>query len=484
MGTHVKIICFRHPEWKKPAPYKKVKKSIRRWLRKNFPPMPRHIVDIEEVLNCSEWRKRLQYCVEEGITNEITVTSVTDETDFCHVIFHSEKFLNSVLEIDVATATADATFRTVPWLKGSLQILIFSVISYGKITPIFFVLMSAKSFVAYNSVAKKIRELSPRLKMEKLITDFEIALKKAFCYNFPEIKKLIGCFFHLCYNLDKYINKENLRKYLLEYECLHAFVEKVKHLALLPAEDITETFNYLVERLDTLDDIKLLDGSEEFEQPRIVMDPFISYFRRYWLRITTPTNFSVYLETRRTNNDTERNNRAWNKVVGNHPNFVDFIGKLIVFMQITHHDYNDTKRNCYSERKLSEEETHREQIIKTNWLTIRDAVFATPLERQQIILQFLENCRRIVYKHGVELHKSLLTGEDEPPANTIKDTCTVIRSTPWEELEDADNWRCPFCTVLLENETSYFSHVDLMHSLHKCDNCGEFYHPEKQHDLC
>lgn len=66
--------------------------------------------------------------------------------------------------------------------------------------------MSPKSFAAYNSVAKKIRELAPGIKLEKLISDFEVALKKAFKLNFPEIEKVIGCFFHLCYVSVIFIN--------------------------------------------------------------------------------------------------------------------------------------------------------------------------------------------------------------------------------------------------------------------------------------
>lgn len=131
-------------------------------------------------------------------------------------------------------------------------------------------------------------------------------------------------FYMLFYqNIDKFINKEHLRLYLNEYECLHAFVDKVKHLALLPAEDIIPIFYYLVDSLNKLEKLPLLDGSGETFRP---MDPFIVYFERYWLRQVTPEQFSVFLESKRTNNDTERNNREWNAVMGTHPNIVSFLG--------------------------------------------------------------------------------------------------------------------------------------------------------------
>lgn len=77
--------------------------------------------------------------------------------------------------------------------------------------------MSSKSFAGYNAVARKIRQLAPQLNIEKLISDFEIALKQAFLHNFPEIEKLISCFFNLCYvsifkKLRNFIKLLNLSK--------------------------------------------------------------------------------------------------------------------------------------------------------------------------------------------------------------------------------------------------------------------------------
>lgn len=115
--------------------------------------------------------------------------------------------------------------------------------------------------------------------------------------------------------------------YLSAYECLHAFVEKVKHLALLPENDIVKTFDLLVENLSNLEELPLIDGSGKTFLPIDLLGEFIGYFRRYWLKQVTPSQFSVFSEARRTNNDTERNNRAWSEVIGNHPTIVSFMGK-------------------------------------------------------------------------------------------------------------------------------------------------------------
>lgn len=131
-SVHLKY-NYRNPQWTKAKPYNKVKRFVRFLLRKDFPPLPKNIVDVAEILQRDEWKKRLIYVAEEGIENEITVTNVIDEADFCHVIFHSDNFLKKIMEIDVSVATVDGTFKTVPWLKGSYQMLIFSVISFGKV---------------------------------------------------------------------------------------------------------------------------------------------------------------------------------------------------------------------------------------------------------------------------------------------------------------------------------------------------------------
>lgn len=59
--------------------------------------------------------------------------------------------------------------------------------------------MSSKSFLAYRVVVRKIQELAPSLNIEKLTSDFETAIRKAFLENFPELKKIIGCYFHYRY---------------------------------------------------------------------------------------------------------------------------------------------------------------------------------------------------------------------------------------------------------------------------------------------
>lgn len=129
---------FSNTEWKLSLPYGCVSRSLRRWMRNGCPAVPKHIVDVGEVLGNDVWKERMTYYVEEK-PKQILVESVIDEDDLCHVIFYSPDFVAKVLEIDMSSATVDGTFRTVPWLKGASQILIISVFSFGKVYIYFFI---------------------------------------------------------------------------------------------------------------------------------------------------------------------------------------------------------------------------------------------------------------------------------------------------------------------------------------------------------
>ena len=55
--------------------------------------------------------------------------------------------------------------------------------------------MSKKKELCYDAVFKTILKLCPTLKPEKIITDFEIALRNSLRKHFPTTK-IIGCWFH------------------------------------------------------------------------------------------------------------------------------------------------------------------------------------------------------------------------------------------------------------------------------------------------
>lgn len=86
-----------------------------------------------------------------------------------------------------------------------------------------------------------------------------------------------------------------------------AFFRKLLGLALLPAADIREAFDWLIE--NTAPDILEFFG-----------DDFIfEYYRNWWLNDVGPEGFSVYGERNRTSNAIEAYHRRMRIKMGSHP---------------------------------------------------------------------------------------------------------------------------------------------------------------------
>lgn len=112
------------------------------------------------------------------------------------------------------------------------------------------------------------------------------------------------------------------------YEAAKSFVEKVKYLACLPAEEVTDTFAELVNQLSRHPPVQSLTNPATTVKLIDIFALFIDYYRRIWLKMIKPEKFSVYGEEHRTNNDTERENRSWHEICGNHPRTINFLGLL------------------------------------------------------------------------------------------------------------------------------------------------------------
>ena len=114
--------------------------KIRVWIRRNFPPMAKHLVDLPDVLNQGLWQKALKYELfqngnEKGskVLKEykINVWAVIDEDGFTSTIFAQPDLL---AKCSLATIfTIDGTFKRAPQLQGVYQLLTFMVEVYNKL---------------------------------------------------------------------------------------------------------------------------------------------------------------------------------------------------------------------------------------------------------------------------------------------------------------------------------------------------------------
>lgn len=98
------------------------------------------------------------------------------------------------------------------------------------------------------------------------------------------------------------------------------FQRDLMNLALLPAEIILEAFTIIYDRL------------RKNLQLHKIMGSFFDYCERQWLNKVGPNKFSVYRETRRTNNALERYHRTLKSQTATNPELVKFLSK---FQQIT-----------------------------------------------------------------------------------------------------------------------------------------------------
>lgn len=97
----------------------------------------------------------------------------------------------------------------------------------------------------------------------------------------------------------------------------HTILRKIIALAFLPSERISEAL-LLIERAAF--DLGKTAGTELYWRN------FFVYFRREWMRVVKPENFSIFKSLHRTNNVIERYHRDLNEEMGSKPSPKHFIG--------------------------------------------------------------------------------------------------------------------------------------------------------------
>ena len=141
-------------------------------------------------------------------------------------------------------------------------------------------------------------------------------------------------------NLHTYFNLQALYKKALTLG-LHGHLQRsneVRHilrqimaLALLPADEIRETY------LEIVDSLTL--------QTRIEMKSFFAYYEVFWLLDITPEIFSVYGLLRRTNNVLESYHRTLKQKLGVHSNIWMFTSNFVLNIFIIQYRYSDEDKN-------------------------------------------------------------------------------------------------------------------------------------------
>ena len=150
--------------------------------------------------------------------------------------------------------------------------------------------MSSRRKRDYKAVLRSVLNLLPSApSVEEFVTDFESATWKAVASVLPETK-LQGCAFHWGQAVWRKTQEIGLKRAYVNDDSTHKYVKKLLSLPLLPAEHIPPVFTALQLKANTDKLTELTD-----------------YIQKTWITSTTwpPSNWSVFGQSVRTNNDVE-----------------------------------------------------------------------------------------------------------------------------------------------------------------------------------
>ena len=218
-----------------------------------------------------------------------------------HLVFATTEQLSLVKK--ARTWYMDATFRVVR--KPFQQLFGIHAFVKGqegniKQVPLAFTLMSRKRKKDYKRILNTIMGLFPECKVEKFVMDFEIALWSAVRTLFP-VAKLQGCAFHWNQAIWRQVQSLGLAVPYVKHRPTQDYIRQLMALPFLPEEHIEQTFRHL-----------------ESRAPAGPVKDLVRYIEETWIDgLWSPSEWSVFGESIRTNNDVEGYHRKLNGSAGN-----------------------------------------------------------------------------------------------------------------------------------------------------------------------
>ncbi|XP_074106426.1 uncharacterized protein LOC141532127 isoform X2 [Cotesia typhae] len=344
-------LCLLHSKAAVTLTWTKMQLVMQRWRSQvlpRHPLQPINLLDYAGLLQQPEWQHFTCY---NNNNDRLSVQTVEAADTSSITIIGNRNFLALINPTELFM---DATYKIRPKKPKILQIFMIMGLVYNTAVPICWMIMTAKSTLAYTAGLTYFKEeLAPHIQPEVIMTDFESSLENAIRSVYPQAKH-VGCFFHYCQALMKKFKKFNLLQLCKEWLPGKILMRKVMALALLPHHDVIPAFDWLEANLPV--DI------------RQIFAPFLRYFRSQWINRVRPIKYSVFNGKNRTNNFSEANNRRNKLRFGVHPNIWTFTEKLRDLQAITHIEVLSLFRGETITRDSRSNTLKRDQDIDNAWL--------------------------------------------------------------------------------------------------------------------
>uniref|UniRef100_A0A0C9RF33 MULE transposase domain-containing protein n=1 Tax=Fopius arisanus TaxID=64838 RepID=A0A0C9RF33_9HYME len=289
-----------------------IERSMARWRLQFRPQIPATLFQYGEILNSERWEKFRDY---PGGRLTVRTIEVNATTTVC--VFGDPIFLTSVparVELYI-----DATFKVCPKNPKVAQFFTIMAQVDDAAVPIAWAHMSNKTAEAYRVILAHFRqELAPHIQPTVVHLDFERSEEIAVRQVYPETT-LLHCFFHYVQAMFRQLKTKlgdvGMNR-MQNWPLAQGVFRKLLALALLPAESILPSYEWLIE--NTPNDIR------EFYAE------FFHYYQTWWLTRVRPERYSVYGHNTRTNNAIEAYHRVLHCDCGDHPGIWKFTGHFIL----------------------------------------------------------------------------------------------------------------------------------------------------------
>ena len=247
----------------------------------------------------------------------------------------------------------DSTFKVIKEPFGQL-FAIHGFVRSGdnlKQVPLFFAAMSHRKKRDYVAVLSAVLKLVQQPNVRFVTLDFEAAMWRAISAVMPDVS-ISGCGFHWAQAVFRHgVQACGLQRHFMKDAGTYKFIKKLLALPYLPADVIAASFDELVAS------VTLTDG----------LSQLVDYVRRQWIAGRfSPENWSVYMKTVRTNNDTEGYHRKLNQEKHKMP--------FYLLVQKLHDEATDVviTATLVSERKVKRLQRRKYRTVEARLFTAWD----------------------------------------------------------------------------------------------------------------